>query len=285
MPKKPEDLGKGHEYLTEKLLNGAEKPSEADIDLSGLNDNQQERVKIGAIQAAKFIKNKTPFNIREAEEVGDKYKSDSNEDADIAVRGQNGQEKLFSLKLTSQPQINVRNTLASKISEDIFGRDLEELLNDEEMNQYQELTQEFVENEDEFSSSDLGGPIKEIFTEKFREAISAREDEIRKNLLKDMRVDSNMVATKVTKGGNFKGFVSPEREVFRKFENGEGNLEVKTRDSNNTSIFFTLDGEDLFRIDMYGQYNGSTRKPRVKSVYRVLFGDTEGNQNDLKDFS
>ena len=277
MPKDPEQLGKAHEHLTVAYLNSSNSSNDAERHLSKLDENAKKRVKIGSEKAAEFIREATDFEIKEAVEEGDARKPDPNDDIDITVYGDNGNQKSFSLKLTSSANINVRNTLASKISEDIFGSTIEELLSEEELNKYRKLTEQFVEevkdeNKD-FRSSDLGGPVKDIFLRKFRDLKTRDEEKLRSKLLSEIRIDSNMVAVKVTASGNFKGFISSEREVFRKFRGGEGELTIETKESNNTSIFFRVDNEDLFRIDMYGQYNGSTPKPRVKCVYRVLFGE------------
>lgn len=265
----PERLGKAHELLTRDILNGDQPQSDTKSQIGHLDDDEKERVRIGAEKAAEFILDHTDFTIEHTTEEGDDRKADPTDDIDIVVRGEE-EEKGYSLKLTSSTAINVRNTLASKIAEDIFDQDLEALLTTEEYQTYTRITTEFEEEEAE--GSDMAAAMTPIFADKFRSLRSRDEPTLRNRLLEHVRLDSNMVACKVTKAGNFYGFASMERSPLRKFRDHKGRLEIYTKNSNNTSIFFDIDGEKVFRIDMYGQYAGSTRKPRIKSVYRVTFG-------------
>lgn len=269
MPHSPEFIGKAHEKLTRDILNGVSPQKDTKKMLQEISEKDRKRVEVGAKKTAEFIQKKTDFEIEEAKEVGDRFKPTSNKDTDIVVKGNNS-EKGFSLKMTVNPTLNVRNTLASKISEDIFKEKLSDLLTSKEMKKYKNLTQEFSEGK--ISGSNMASTITKMFCKYLNQKKDENENKLRKNLLKDMRIDSNMVACKVTPDGKFKGFVSLDRESFRKFKNMEGDLEVFTKETNNTSIFFKIDGKIIFRIDMYGQYQGNVRKPRVKSVYRVEFG-------------
>lgn len=265
----PERLGKAHELLTRDILNGDQPQPDTRSQLDHLDETERERVRIGAEEAAEFILEHTEFTIERTTEEGDARKTDPTDDVDIVVHG-DGQQKGYSLKLTSSTAINVRNTLASKIAEDVFDQDIETLLTPEEYQTYTRLTTEFEAGDAE--GSDMAAAMTPIFAEKFREFRSRDEATLRDRLLQHVRLDSNMVACKVTEAGNFYGFASMERAPLRKFRDHEGKLDIYTKDSNNTSIFFDIDGEQVFRIDMYGQYAGSTRKPRIKSVYRVTFG-------------
>jgi len=279
MPHSPEFIGKAHEKLTRDILNREDPQEDTKEMLNELSEDEMARVEIGAEKTAQFIEEKVDFQISKAEEVGDKFKPDPEEDVDIVVRGDNS-ERAFSLKMTSSSTMNVRNTLASKISENILEEEISDLLTVKEMKRYEKLTQDFARGK--ISGSDMGSEMTEIFCKYFNEKKGENEEELRRNLLKEIRIDSDMVACKVTPKGKFKGFVSPEREAFKKFKNMKGSLEIFTKESNNTSIFFELGGESLFRIDMYGQSNGSTRKPRVKCVYRVAFGkESSGKQATL----
>lgn len=269
MPRKPERLGKAHEMLTRDILNGNDSQSDTLEQLNYLDEDEQKRVHIGAKKAAEFIREHTDFEIEHATEEGDARKSDPTDDVDLVVYGDDNQ-KGYSLKLTSNTAINVRNTLASKIAEDIFGTDIESLLTTGEYETYKRVTTEFAAEKAE--GSDMAAAMGPIFAEKFRNFRDRDEETLRRRLLEPIRLDANMVACKVTKAGNFYGFASMEREPLRKFQEGSGSLEIYTKDSNDTSIFFGVDEEPAFRIDMYGQYQGSTRKPRIKSVYRVTFG-------------
>jgi hypothetical protein len=268
MPRSPERLGKAHEKLTRDVLNDEEPQSDTKAQLDYLDEGQRERVQVGAEKAAEFVQDHTPFGVEYATEEGDDRKGDPTDDVDLVVHG-GDKQKGYSLKLTSSTAINVRNTLASKVADDIFGEDISELLTAEEYETYERVTREFVAEECE--GSDMAAAITPIFAEKFREFKRDDEATLRKRLLKHVRLDSNMVACKVTKAGNFGGFASMEREPLVKFQQGDGTLESYTTESNDTSIFFSIDGAAVFRIDMYGQYAGSTRKPRIKTVYRVTF--------------
>jgi len=270
MPKSPERLGKAHEKLTRDYLNGDDSQPDTEEQLDYLDDGQRERVRIGAEKAAEFIREHTPFNIVSATEEGDARKADPDDDVDVVVRGADGEEKGYSLKLTSNTAINVRNTLASKMAEDVFGRPIEDVLGPEAFATYERVISQFVD--DEIESSEMAAEMTPVFAAAFRDFCDRDEPLLRERLLEHVRLDSNTVACKVTKAGNFYGFASMERAPLRKFAAGEGELEIYTTDSNDTSIFFDVDGEAAFRIDMYGQYSGSTRKPRVKTVYRVTFG-------------
>jgi len=265
----PERLGKAHELLTRDILNGDQPQPDTGSQFDHLDETERERVRIGAEKAAEFILEHTDFEIERTTEEGDARKADPTDDVDIVVHG-DGQQKGYSLKLTSSTAINVRNTLASKIAEDIFDQDIETLLTPEEYQTYTRLTTEFEAGDAE--GSDMAAAMTPIFAERFREFRSCDEATLRDRLLRHVRLDSNMVACKVTEAGNFYGFASMERAPLRKFRDHEGELDIYTKDSNDTSIFFDIDGEQVFRIDMYGQYAGSTRKPRIKSVYRVTFG-------------
>lgn len=269
MPRSPERLGKAHEKLTRDLINGFGPQSDTNEQLRYLDAEERDRVQIGAEKAADFIREHTPFEIERATEEGDSRKADPTDDVDVVVHGE-GQKKGYSLKLTSDTAINVRNTLASKIAEDVFGQDIESLLSPDEHQTYTRLINQFVKEEAE--GSDMAAAMTPIFAEKFREFKERDEETLRRRLLEHVRLDSNMVACKVTKAGNFYGFASMEREPLRKLRAGTGELEIYTKESNSTSIFFAVDEDVAFRIDMYGQYAGSTRKPRIKSVYRVTFG-------------
>lgn len=270
MPSNPERLGKSHEKLTRDLLNGTDAQPDTRDQLEYLDADDRERVRIGSEKAASFIRKHTPFEIVAAFEEGDAKKPDPDDDVDVVVEGAHGESKGYSLKLTSDTAINVRNTLASKMAEDIFERPLDELFDEGEYATYQSATAQFVD--EAISSSEMAGQIIPIFARKFAEFRDRDEATLRANLLRDVRLESNTVACKVTAAGNFYGFASMDRAPLRKFKDGEGTLEIYTKDSNNTSIFFDVDGESAFRIDMYGQYAGSTRKARIKTVYRVTFG-------------
>lgn len=269
MPSNPEWIGKAHETLTRDILNNVDPQDDTLRNLDQLSKGDRERVQVGAEHAASFIKEHTPFEITHTTEEGDDRKPDPNDDVDLVVHGKN-QTKGYSLKLTSDTAINVRNTLASKVAEDIFDTPLEELLTAEELATYERVTRKFASGE--YSGSDMGAEMTPIFSKKFRQLRDSNESALRERLLNHIRLDSNMVACKVTSAGNFYGFASMEREPLRKFRDGDAKLEIYTIDSNNTSIFFDIDGRKVFRIDMYGQSQGSTRKPKIKTVYRVTFG-------------
>lgn len=278
MPKKPEYIGKAHEKLTRDILNNNDKQPDTKEMLSKLDDSDLNRVQIAAEKSAEFVNSKTDFEIKQSFEVGDSRKNNSEDDTDLLVKG-NEEEKEYSLKTTSSTAINVRNTLASVMCKNIFEETIDSLFNKEEYSTYSELTQKFVE--EEISGSDMAEEITKIFESKFNEFKQEDRERLTSNLLNELRLDSNMVACKVTKSGKFYGFASKEREVFNKFREGEGELRIYTKDSNNTSIFFEIDGESIFRIDMYGQYQGSERSPRIKTVFRVTFGD-ESNSKQSK---
>jgi hypothetical protein len=269
MPRSPERLGKAHEKLTRDILNGDEPQPDTLEQLEYLDEGERDRVRIGAEKAVEFIRDHTPFEIKRATEEGDARKADPTDDIDVVVYG-GGEQKGYSLKLTSSTAINVRNTLASKIVEDIFDTDIQSLLSEEEHATYERVTTAFAAGEAE--GSDMAAAMTPIFAEKFTEFKQREEATLRQRLLEPIRLDANMVACKVTNAGNFYGFASMERSPLRKFRDGEGELEIYTKDSNDTSIFFAVDGENAFRIDMYGQYQGSDRMARIKSVYRVTFG-------------
>ncbi|ESS02967.1 MAG: hypothetical protein A07HR67_02475 [uncultured archaeon A07HR67] len=269
MPRSPERLGKAHEMLTRDELDGVDARPDTDEQLAHLDADQRERVRIGARKAAAFITEHTPFAIDHATEEGDARKTDPTDDVDVVVHGE-GQTKGYSLKLTSNTAINVRNTLASKLAEDIFETNIDELLTSAELATYDRVTSEFVA--EDCAGSDMAAAMTPVFAEKFRAFRDADEQTLRERLLEHVRLDANMVACKVTAAGNFHGFASMERAPLEAFQAGTGELSIYTTDSNDTSIFFDVDGEAAFRIDMYGQYSGSTRKPRIKTVYRVTFG-------------
>lgn len=263
-----EYIGKSHEKLTRDVLNNDNRRSDTIEQLSYLDDDETERVELGAEKAAEFIEKHTPFNITNAVEVGDARKTDPNDGTDLVVEGTN-ESKKWSLKLTSDTAINVRNTLASKMCEDIFEQPITEVLTSDEMEKYNEWTSKYAS--DECSGSDMASVLTPIFTQKFRYALTHARGGVRNNILEDIRLDANMVAVKVTAAGNFYGFASMEREPLRKMMNGDGDISVYTTENNNTSIFFDVDDGPAFRIDMYGQYAGG-RMERVKVVYRVIFG-------------
>lgn len=263
-----EYIGKSHEKLTRDMLNEDGARDDTVEQLSHLDESEKERVEIGAEKAASFIRENTPFDVAKAIEVGDSRKTDPDDDTDLLVEGERA-SKEWSLKLTSNTAINVRNTLASKMCSDIFEQPIQEVLTESEYTEYETWTERYAA--DECSGSEMAGVLTPIFAEKFRYALEHAEEEIRDNILNDVRLDSNMVAVKVTNAGNFHGFASMEREPLRKLSNDEGDIYVETTDSNNTSIFFEVDDEPAFRIDMYGQYAGG-RMEKVKTVYRVLFG-------------
>ncbi len=269
MPRSPERLGKAHETLTRDRLNDDEPQADTERQLEYLDDDERERVRIGADRAAAFVREHTNFAIERATEEGDARKADPTDDVDLVVHGE-GQTKGYSLKLTSNTAINVRNTLASKLAEDIFDTDVKELLTPAEFATYERVTTEFAA--DECGGSDMAAAMTPVFAEKFRAFQAEDEATLRERLLEHVRLDSNMVACKVTAAGNFYGFASMERAPLRKFRDGEGDLRIYTKSSNDTSVFFDVDDDPAFRIDMYGQYNGSTRQPRIKTVYRVTFG-------------
>jgi hypothetical protein len=152
--------------------------------------------------------------------------------------------------------------------DDIFEQPITDVLTDSEQSQYDELTQKYAA--DECSGSDMAKVLTPIFAEKFRYALEHAESELRDNILNDVRLDANMVAVKITNAGNFYGFASMERNALKKLVDGDGEIDVYTTDTNNTSIFFDVDGETAFRIDMYGQYSGG-RMEKVKTIYRVVF--------------
>ncbi|RAW47021.1 hypothetical protein DQW50_01165 [Halorubrum sp. 48-1-W] len=269
MPRSPERLGKAHEKSTRDVLNGDDPQPDTEAQLAYLDDDQRERVRIGAREAARFVREHTPFAIERAIEEGDARKTDPTDDVDVVVHGE-GRTKGYSLKLTSSTAINVRNTLASKVAEDVFGKDVSVLLTPEEFATYERVTREFVA--EECGGSDMAAAMTPVFAEKFRAFRDADEATLRERLLEHVRLDANVVACKVTAAGNFHGFASMERAPLRKFQEETGELSIYTTESNDTSIFFDVDDEAAFRIDMYGQYSGSTRKPRIKTVYRVTFG-------------
>lgn len=269
MPRMPERLGKAHELLTRDVLNGDQPQPDTRSQLDHLDDSERERVRIGAEKAAEFIREHTDFDIERATEEGDARKADPTDDTDLVVHGA-GRTKGYSLKLTSSTAINVRNTLASKIAADVFGEDIETLLTPDEYRTYTDLTTAFAAGEAE--GSEMAAAMTPVFAEKFRAFRARDEATLRDRLLEHVRLDADMVACKVTAAGNFYGFASMERAPLRKFRDHGGDLDIYTTESNDTSIFFDVDGEPAFRIDMYGQYAGSTRKPRIKSVYRVTFG-------------
>lgn len=270
MPKSPERLGKAHEKLTRDLLNGDEPRADTREQLAHLDEGERERVEVGADHAAAFVREHTPFGVDHATEEGDARKVDPDDDVDLVVHGADGERKGYSLKLTSSTAINVRNTLASKLCEDVFGEPIESLFDDDELAAYERVTAAFAT--DEIAGSDMAAEMTPVFAAKFREFRDRDEPLLRERLLQHVRLDSNTVATKVTKAGNFHGFASVERAPLRKLRDGEGTLDIYTREGNATSIFFDVDGETAFRIDMYGQYAGSTRMARIKTVYRVTFG-------------
>lgn len=262
-----EYIGKSHEKLTRDILNSDTRQSDTVKQLSYLDDDEKERVELGAEKAAAFIEEHTPFTITNAVEVGDARKTDPNDDTDLVVENEQSSKK-WSLKLTSDTAINVRNTLASKMCEDIFEQPITEVMSTTQMEKYNEWTRKYASGE--CSGSDMASVLTPIFTQKFRYALTHARDGVRNNILEDIRLDANMVAVKITTAGNFHGFASMEREPLRKMMNGTGTISVYTTENNNTSIFFDVDNETAFRIDMYGQYAGG-RMEKVKTVYRVVF--------------
>lgn len=270
MPKSPERLGKAHEKLTRDLLNGEDPRADTREQLSYLDDDERERVEVGADRAAEFVREHTPFSVNHATEEGDARKADPDDDVDLVVHGTEEKQKGYSLKLTSSTAVNVRNTLASKLCEDVFGESVESLLDDDELAAYERVTAAFAA--EEIAGSDMAAEMTPVFAAKFREFRDEDEARLRERLLQHVRLDSNTVVCKVTKAGNFHGFASVERAPLRKFRAGTGDLDIYTKEGNATSVFFEVDSETAFRIDMYGQYAGSTRMERIKTVYRVTFG-------------
>lgn len=264
---KAEYIGKSHEKLTRDILNNDEHQPDTIEKLSHLSEDQKERVEIGAKKTATYLRENTPFDITKAVEVGDDRKPDPNDDTDLLLKGENDSME-WSLKMTSNTNINVRNTLASVMCDDILEQPIEEVLTESEHKKYETWTSKY-EN-DECKGSDMASVMIPIFAEKFSYALEKAEDELRDNILENVRLDSNTVTVKVTDSGNFGGFASMDRTPLKKLADGNGEMNVYTTENNNTSIFFDIDDELAFRMDMYGQYAGG-RMDRIKTVYRIQF--------------
>ena len=264
---KAEYIGKSHEKLTRDILNDDERQPDTIKQLSHLKEDQKERVEVGAEKTAVYLQENTAFEITEAIEVGDARKADPNDDTDLLLKGKND-SKEWSLKMTSNAKINVRNTLASVMCEDILEQPIEEVLTDSEYEKYETWTNKY--KNDECSGSEMASIIGPIFAEKFSYAIEKAEEDFRNNILGDVRLDSNTVTVKVTKSGNFGGFASMSRTPLKKLATGNGEMKVYTTENNNTSIFFDIDDSLAFTVDMYGQYSGG-RMARIKTVYRIQF--------------
>lgn len=264
---KAEYIGKSHEKLTRDILNNDEHQPDTIEKLSRLSEDQKERVEIGAEKTATYLRENTTFDITKAIEVGDDRKQDPNDDTDLLLKGKNDSME-WSLKMTSNTNINVRNTLASVMCDDILEQPIEEVLTESEYEKYETWKSKYENGE--CSGSEMASKIRPIFVEKFSYALEKAEDDFRDNILEDVRLDSNTVAAKVTKSGNFGGFASMNRTPLQKLADGNGDMKVYTTENNNTSIFFDIDGELVFRMDMYGQYAGR-RMDRIKTVYRIQF--------------
>lgn len=271
MPRQSEFIGKSHEKLTRDLLNGDQAQEDTKEQLAELDETNQDRVRIASEKSVKYIRQKTDFSIAEAEEVGDKLKAGSS-DTDLRVYSPDGQQKPFSLKIDSGTSTNVRNPTLRSLSRGIFDKELSELLTDKEHDRLNVLTRQYADDE---IPSTMNGELLDIMRPKFIDLRNRDENTLREALLDEMRLDTNLVACKVTQTGNFDGFFSTNQPVFERFKQGSGELDIYTKSSNDSSLFFALDGEDLLQIAMYGQSQGSESKPGARAVIRVAFGDAD----------
>ncbi|SDF39406.1 hypothetical protein SAMN04488067_10448 [Halorubrum xinjiangense] len=271
MPRQSEFIGKSHEKLTRDLLNSDQTQNDTEEQLSKLDKTNRDRVRIASEKSAEYIRQKTDFPIAEAEEVGDKLKAGSS-DTDLRVFGPNGQRKPFSLKIDSGTTTNVRNPTLRSLSRGIFDQKLSELLTDEEHDRLGRLTSQYATGK---IPSTMNGELLDIMEPKFIDFRNRNESALRKALLDEMRLETNLVACKVTGTANFDGFFSTNQPIFERFNSGDGKLDIYTKSTNNSSLFFALDNEDLLQIAMYGQSQGSESKPGARAVIRVAFGDAE----------
>jgi len=68
-------IGKAHEKLTRDILNGVEPQSDTLEQFGQLDEEQQNRVEVGAEKASEFIKKDAHFEIADVEEVGDRLQN------------------------------------------------------------------------------------------------------------------------------------------------------------------------------------------------------------------
>ncbi|WP_206750723.1 hypothetical protein, partial [Halorubrum sp. SP3] len=72
----------------------------------------------------------------------------------------------------------------------------------------------------------------------------------RERLADELLLDSNTVACKVTKAGNYHGIVSTTQGPISNLDNPNTTLEIYTIEDSSTSIFFDIDGDRAFQIDV-----------------------------------
>lgn len=266
MPKKPEYIGKAHEKLTRDILNGEDPQTDTVAQLNELPTDDRDRVRLGSEKTAEFIRDDVSFAIETAEEVGDALRGVSGDDTDLVVYGPNSNRR-YSLKMVSSGDVNVRNPTLNTICENLLERSRDALLERSDRDDYDDIAARYAA--DEIESKEFAAIVLPVLAAAFRDSRDRDEMAFRKRLAEELRIDSNTVACKITDAGYYHGIVSTTQGPISKLRDSETSLEIYTEEANSTSIFFDIDGERAFRIDVYGQHSGGQRRAGLRAAYRV----------------
>ena len=266
MPTTPEYIGKAHEKLTRDLLNEVDPQPDTVEQLDHLPSDHQDRVQLGSEKTAAFIRDDVSFTIETAAEVGDALRGVSGDDTDLVVAGSD-EEKRYSLKMVASGKVNVRNPTLNTICENLLEQSRDVLLEQSDRDDYDEIAERYAENE--IDSKELAAVVLPVLADAFRDSRDRDEAALRERLADELQLDSNTVACKVTKAGNYHGIVSTTQGPISKLSDPNTTLEIYTTDASSTSIFFDIDGDRAFQIDVYGQHSGGQRRTGLRAAYRV----------------
>lgn len=259
-------IGKAHEQLTRDLLNGVEPQSDTLEKLEQLDEDQQKRVEIGAQKASEFIRNDVQFEITDAKEVGDRLKT-TEESTDIIVRGDD-EERGYSLKMTSSGSSNVRNRTLNTLCENLLGKSESEVFSEEQKQNYQSLLQEYADRSG-VKSKEPSEYVRSVVVERLQELKNKEEKLLRERLVNEMYLDATHVGCYIEKDGTFRYLYNFETEENVKLRRGAGELTIETRETDSSNILFKIDGEEAFKIAIYGQSDSSGRRASLRTAMRV----------------
>lgn len=259
-------IGKAHERLTRDLLNGVEPQSDTLEQFEQINDEQQNRVEVGAEKASEFIRKDANFDISDAEEVGDQLKT-TEESTDITVEGEGEKEK-YSLKMTSSNTSNVRNRTLNTLCKNLLGKPESEVFSEEQKQHYQSLLDEYA-NGGDVRSKEPSEYVREILVERFKELRDEDEELFRERLVTEMYLDATHVGCYVENDGTFRYLYNFETEENLKLRQGAGKLTIETTESDDSNIYFMIDGEEAFKIAIYGQSDSGGRRSGLRTAMRV----------------
>lgn len=269
MPSKPEFIGKLHERKTRDLLLGVEekndtKKARENLREKGANKAEISRPEKAAEITANYIENDTEFEIANAKEVGDELKGESNEDADLLVEGQNGEEKTYSLKVISSNLPNEWNPTLNSFCEFVIGKSVKELFSESEMRKLKQ--QRKLAGKESSNSGNATEPILDILENYLKQAFTDREEELRRKLAEQTNFESDKVICKISSTGNFQALLTPS-ESAKKFKNGEGELEVEK--TGQTTIKILCNREPAIKVSIYGQNDSGESKEGFRGAIRV----------------